>query len=139
MQGAKTPAPTRKKSEGQNCSVPLRLRSAIFPNHLRRPFLRRSSPQAKACQQSGARNPGTPPPAYRYIYPHHEAPWGTHRTKPAQGRAPFKLIVLRWRCGGGGGRKPTYREKNANMDVCVFFYLTAPGHGPGAAPPPLSR
>ena len=52
------------------------------------------------------------------------------------GRAEYAPL---WRCGGGGGRKPTYREKNANTDVCVFFYFLAPGHGPGAAPPPLSR
>jgi hypothetical protein len=43
------------------------------------------------------------------------------------------------RRGGGGGTTPPYREKNANRDVCVFFYRSAPGHGPGAAPPPLSR
>jgi hypothetical protein len=30
-----------------------------------------------------------------------QTPWGTHRTKPAQGRATFKPLVLRWRCGGG--------------------------------------
>jgi hypothetical protein len=40
-------------------------------------------------------------PAYRSIYPHHETPWGTHRAKPAQGRATFTPIVLRWRHGGG--------------------------------------
>jgi hypothetical protein len=52
------------------------------------------------------------------------------------GRAEYAPLR---RYKGGGGRKPTYREKNANMDVCVFFYLAAPGHGPGAAPPPLCR
>jgi hypothetical protein len=50
------------------------------------------------------------------------------------GRAYYDPL---WRCGGEGGRKPTYREKNANMDVCVFFYLSAPGHGSGAVPPPF--
>ena len=52
------------------------------------------------------------------------------------GRAKYTPL---WWCGGGGGRTPPSREKNANMDVCVFFYHSAPGHGPGAAPPPLSR
>ena len=52
------------------------------------------------------------------------------------GRAKYTPL---WRCGGGGGRTPPSREKNANMDVCVFFFHSAPGHGPGAAPPPLSR
>jgi hypothetical protein len=36
-----------------------------------------------------------------------------------------------WWSFGGGGRKPTYREKNANTDVCVFFYFSAPGYGRG--------
>jgi hypothetical protein len=47
------------------------------------------------------------------------------------GRAKYAPL---WRCGGGGSRKPTYREKNANMDVCVFFY-PAPDHGEGALLP----
>jgi hypothetical protein len=40
-------------------------------------------------------------PAYRYIYPHGKTPWGTLRSKPAQGRATFTPIVLRWRHGDG--------------------------------------
>ena len=44
------------------------------------------------------------------------------------GRAKYAPL---WWCGGGGGRKPTCKEKNANMDVCVFFYLSAPGYGRG--------
>jgi hypothetical protein len=44
------------------------------------------------------------------------------------GRAEYAPLR---RYKGGGGRKPTYREKNANMDVGVFFYLSAPGHGRG--------
>jgi hypothetical protein len=40
---------------------------------------------------------------------------------------------------GGAARTAAWEEKNANTDVCVFFYLSAPGHGPGAALPPLSR
>jgi len=37
-------------------------------------------------------------------------------------------------CGGmaaGGGRKPTYRAKNTNMDVCVFCFLAGHGYGRG--------
>jgi hypothetical protein len=69
------------------------------------PVLRFRPPQA---DKQAAERTAPPParhfrisPAYRYIYPHREAPWGTHRTKPAQGRATFTLIVLRWRHGGG--------------------------------------
>jgi hypothetical protein len=45
------------------------------------------------------------------------------------------------RCGNlmAGRQDAAWEEKNANMDVCVFFYLSAPGYGPGAVPPPLSR
>ena len=32
---------------------------------------------------------------------------------------------------------PPVREKNANMDVCVFFYLADPDHGEGAVPSPF--
>ena len=32
---------------------------------------------------------------------------------------------------------PTVAEKNANMDVCVFFYLADPNNGAGSAPPPF--
>jgi hypothetical protein len=49
-----------------------------------------------------------------------------------------KYAPLR-RYNGGGGRKPTYRGKNAGMDAGVFFYLAASDHGEGAVPPPLSR
>jgi hypothetical protein len=52
------------------------------------------------------------------------------------GRAEYAL--LRW-YNGGEARKADCEEKNANTDVCVFFYLSAPDHGEGAAPPPLSR
>ena len=41
-----------------------------------------------------------------------------------------------WVGGGAAGRR-LVTEKNANMDVCVFFFLTAPDHGEGAAPPPF--
>ena len=39
--------------------------------------------------------------------------------------------------GGGEAGCRHGTGKNANMDVCVFFYLTAPDHGEGAAPPPF--
>ena len=37
------------------------------------------------------------------------------------------------RCGGlaAGGRKPTVTVKNANMDVCVFYFLAAHSYGCG--------
>jgi hypothetical protein len=63
--------------------------------------LRRISLRVKALPKSGARNPGTPPPAYSRIYPHHEAPWGTPPANPAQGLATYKPPVLQRQCGGG--------------------------------------
>jgi hypothetical protein len=32
---------------------------------------------------------------------------------------------------GGAARTAAWEEKNANTDVCVFFYLSAPGYGRG--------
>jgi hypothetical protein len=39
------------------------------------------------------------------------------------------------RYNGGEARRADCEEKNANMDVCVFFYLTAPGYGRGLSLP----
>ena len=79
--------------------VSLRLRTGASP------VLRLRPPQAG--KQTAERTVPPPAlhfrisPAYRNIYPHHEAPWGTMRNKPAQGRATFTTSVLRWWCGGG--------------------------------------
>ena len=40
---------------------------------------------------------------------------------------------------GRGGRTPPVTEKNANMDVRVFFYLADRDHGERDVPPPLRR
>jgi hypothetical protein len=39
---------------------------------------------------------------------------------------------------GGAARTAAFKEKNANTDVCVFFYHADPDHGEGAVPPPWS-
>jgi hypothetical protein len=44
------------------------------------------------------------------------------------GRA--KYAPLR-RDKGGEARRADREEKNANTDVCVFFYFSAPGYGRG--------
>jgi hypothetical protein len=54
--------------------------------------------------------------------------------RPA-GRAKNNLLR---RFRGGAARMPPELEKNANILVCIFFYLSAPDHGEGAVPPPLS-
>jgi hypothetical protein len=79
--------------------VGLRLRTGVNP------VLRLRPPQAS---KQAADRTAPPPvlhfrisPAYRSIYPHYKTPWGTQRTKPAQGRSTFPISVVRWRCGGG--------------------------------------
>jgi hypothetical protein len=48
------------------------------------------------------------------------------------GRAYYDLLC---RNGGRGGRTPPGKEKNANMDVCIFFYLSAHSYGWGLVLP----
>jgi hypothetical protein len=54
----------------------------------------------------------------------------THSVMRSRKAGRAEYAPLR-RYKGGGGRKPTYREKNANTDVCVFFYFSALGYGRG--------
>jgi hypothetical protein len=48
------------------------------------------------------------------------------------GRAKYAPL---WRCGGGEARTADREEKTANMDVCGFFYFSAPGYGRGLSLP----
>jgi hypothetical protein len=42
-------------------------------------------------------------------------------------------VVEFWR----GRQESDLHGKNANTDVCVFFFFSAPGHGTGVVPPPF--
>jgi hypothetical protein len=52
------------------------------------------------------------------------------------GRAYYDQL---WRAGGRGGRTPPGEEKNANREVCIFFFPSAHIYGYGLCLPPLSR
>ena len=71
---------------------------------------------------------------YHFCRPWGESPLASCKTKNRAGKVRPAVVV-----GGGGGRTPPCRVKNDNMDVAVFYFLAAPDHGEGAAPPPLSR
>jgi hypothetical protein len=44
-------------------------------------------------------------------------------------RTPLRQVM------GRAARTAACEEKNANMDVCVFFYLSTPGYGRGLSLP----
>jgi hypothetical protein len=76
--------------------IPKRIKSS-FPVPLLPPFL--CAIPLLSCERHpvNVRRIKTPAPRPRLCV----TPWGTHRTKPTQGRATFKPSVLRRQCGGG--------------------------------------
>jgi len=108
----------------------LRYRSAIFSNHIRRPFCaafsykaetqpppavlavgageKGSNPHApfspalpqKNKSPKQRKNPGNPPLANRQVKPHYKAPWEVYRHTPTQSRATFEISELGYRNSG---------------------------------------
>jgi hypothetical protein len=67
------------------------------------------------------------------------SPWGKLRPTRWQPAQPGGRSTPRCGNSTAGRQDAACNKKNTGMDAGSFLYLSAPDHGEGAAPPPLSR